>query len=293
MAGANTNDIGRFGSGRSIPRVEDAALLRGEGRFADNVRTDGELHVLFVRSPHAHARIRSIDVEAAKAMPDVMSIVTGAELARSGVKPIANTTDFRRSGNRPAASPTRPALAMETVRYVGEPVAAVVARNAAAGRDAVEAIAVDYEPLDAIVDVLAATKPGAVAITPDAPDNVACEIRHGDAKATEAAFRLAAHVAMLDLVNQRVASAAIEPRSTLATFDEATNRLTLRASCQTPTGLRDELADVLGIATERVRVIVGDVGGGFGMKTSLYPEDVVAAFAARELRAPVRFTADR
>jgi carbon-monoxide dehydrogenase large subunit len=293
MAGANTNDIGRFGSGRSITRVEDAALLRGEGRFADNVREAGELHVLFLRSPHAHARIRGIDCESARSMPGVVRVVTGAELARAGVKPIPNTTDFRRSGNRPAASPARPALAIDTVRYVGEPVAAVVARNAAAGRDAVEAIAVDYEPLDAIVDVLAATKPGAVAVTPDAPDNVACEIRHGDAKATEAAFRRAAHVAMLDLVNQRVASAAIEPRSTLATFDEATNRLTLRASCQTPTGLRDELSDVLGIATERVRVIVGDVGGGFGMKTSLYPEDIVAAFAARELRVPVRFTADR
>ena len=288
-----STSINRFGSGRSVPRVEDAALLRGEGRFADNVRAEGELHVMFVRSPHAHARIRGIEVETAKAMPGVVRVVTGAELARAGVKPIPNTTDFHRSGHRPAASPARPALAIDTVRYVGEAVAAVVARSVTAARDAVEAIAVDYAPLDAIVDVEAATKPGAVAVTADAPDNVACEIRHGDPEATEAAFRRAAHVAALDLVNQRVAPAAIEPRSTLAMFEGTTGRLTLRASCQTPTSLRDELADVLGIAAERVRVIVGDVGGGFGMKTSLYSEDIVTAYAARELWAPVRFTADR
>jgi carbon-monoxide dehydrogenase large subunit len=292
MTGADIRDnVGRFGSGRSIPRVEDDALLRGEGRFADNVRAEGELHIAFVRSPHAHARIRGVEVEDAKAIPGIVRVVTGAELARAGVKPIPNSTDFRRSGNRPAASPARPALAIDTVRYVGEPVAAVVAKTVIAARDGAEAVSVDYDPLAAIVDVVAATRPGAAAVTPDAPDNVACEIRHGDAKAAEAAFRRAAHVATLDLVNQRVAPSAIEPRSTLATLDAG--RLTLRMSCQTPTGVRDEHADVLGIAAGRVRVMVGDVGGGFGMKTSLYPEDVVTAFAARELRAPVRFTADR
>jgi carbon-monoxide dehydrogenase large subunit len=167
MASANSNDIGRFGSGRSITRVEDAALLRGEGRFADNVRAEGELHVMFARSPHAHARVLSIDVEAAQSMSGVVRVFTGAELVRAGVKAIPNTTDFRRSGNRPAASPPRPALAIDTVRYVGEPVAAVVARSAAAARDAVEAVAVDYAPLAAVADVSAATKPGVVAVTPD------------------------------------------------------------------------------------------------------------------------------
>ena len=288
-----SSPINRFGSGRSIPRVEDAALLRGEGRFADNVRAERELHVAFARSPHAHARIRGVDVEVARSLPDVVRVLTGADLARAGVKPLANSTDFRRSGNRPTASPERPVLAIDTVRYVGEPVAAVVAETVAAARDALEAIVVEYDPLPAVVDVEAATREGAPAVTPDAADNIACEIRHGDAQATEAAFRRAAHVAMLDLVNQRVAPSAIEPRSTLATFDDATGRLTLRTSCQTPTGFRDELCDVLGIAVDRVRVVVGDVGGGFGMKTNLYPEDVVAAFAARELRAPVRFTAER
>src|SRR6185369_10724049 len=136
--------------------------------------------------------------------------------------------------------------------------------------------------------------PGAAIVTPEAPDNVACEARHGDAQGAAAAFARAAHTVRLDLVNPRVAPCPIEPRSTLATYDAASDRLTLRVSCQTPTGLRDELCDaVLGIPKERVRVVVVDVGGGFGMKTSLYPEDVVVAFAAQRLRRPVRFTAER
>ena len=139
-----------------------------------------------------------------------------------------------------------------------------------------------------------AVRAGSAVVVADAPDNVACEARHGDVAATDAAFAQAAHVVTLDLVNQRCIACPIEPRSTLGTLDAATGRLTLRVSCQTPTGLRDELCDeVLGIPKEQVRVVVGDVGGGFGMKTNLYPEDVVVAFAVRELKRPVKFTAER
>ena len=291
---ATVTGPGRFGSGRSVRRVEDDALLRGKGRFADNVKVDGELHAHFVRSPHPHARIAGIDVQAARAMPGVAAIVTGRELAGAGVAPIPNSGDFRRANGAPTATPARHALAIDTVRYVGEAVAAIVADTPQAAGDAAERVEVMYEPLPAVVDARAAIAPGAPIVTPDAPDNVACEARHGDAAAAAAAFARAAHVVTLDLVNQRIAPCPLEPRSTLATYDAVDERLTLRVSCQTPTGLRDELADpVLGIPKDKLRVVVGDVGGGFGMKTSLYPEDVVVAFAARALRRPVRFTAER
>jgi len=285
--------ISRFGSGRSVKRVEDDALLRGRGQFSDNLPAAGQLYACFVRSPHPHARITRIDSDAAAAMPGVANVFTGRDLIRAGVKPIPNSADFRRGDGTPTATPLHHALAVDTVRFVGEAVAAVIAVSPHVARDAAERIEVDYAPLPAVVDTLAAIASGAPKVMKDAPDNVACEARHGDPAATEAAFRRAARVVALDLVNPRVAPCPIEPRSTLATWDEASERLTLRVSCQTPTGLRDELCDVLGIPKENVRVVVGDVGGGFGMKTSLYPEDVVVALAARALKRPVRFTAER
>jgi carbon-monoxide dehydrogenase large subunit len=258
------------------------------------VKVDGELHAQFVRSPHPHARIAGIDVQAARAMPGVVAIFTGRELASAGVAPIPNSADFRRADGAPTATPARHALATDTVRYVGEAVAAIIGATPQSARDAAERVDVTYDALPAVSDAKAAVAPGAAIVTPEAPDNVACEARHGDAQGAAAAFARAAHTVRLDLVNPRVAPCPIEPRSTLATYDAASDRLTLRVSCQTPTGLRDELCDaVLGIPKERVRVVVGDVGGGFGMKTSLYPEDVVVAFAAQRLRRPVRFTAER
>ena len=227
-------------------------------------------------------------------MPGVHAVLTGADLVRAGVRPIPSSTDFRRADGSATVTPPHHALAVDTVRFVGEAVVAVIAATPLQARDAAERIDVVYAPLPAVVDTVAAASAGAPSVVVDAQDNIACEIRHGDPAAAAAAFARAAHVVTLDLVNQRVAACPIEPRSTLATFDAATGRLTLRVSCQTPTGLRDELCDaVLGIPKDSVRVIVGDVGGGFGMKTSLYPEDIVVAFAARELGKPVRFTAER
>ena len=284
----------RFGSGRSVRRVEDEALLRGNGRFADNVKVANELCACFLRSPHAHARVVRIDARAASAMPGVVGVLTGRELVAAGVKPIPTSADFKRADGRATATPERHALAVDVVRYAGEAVAAVIARSVVEARDAAEQIAVEYEPLAAVVDVARALSGDGPVVVDGVADNVACEMRHGDRDAAAAVFARAAHVVALDLTNQRVAACPIEPRSTLATFDAASGRLTLRVTCQTPTGLRDELCDpVLGIAKDDVRVIVGDVGGGFGMKTALYPEDVVVAFAARKLGRPVRFTAER
>ena len=285
--------ITRFGSGRAVRRVEDEALLTGRGAFTDDFALPGQclLHVL--RSPHAHARIASLDASAALRIPGVIAVITGADLACAGVKPFPASSDFRRPDGAPTASPPQYVLAIDIVRYVGEPVAAIVAQTKHAARDAAEAIDVRYEPLPAVADVRDAIAPGAAAVWSAATGNIACEARHGRPPEVDEAFRAAAHVVALDLVNQRLVPAPLEPRATLASFDAQAGRLTLRVSCQTPTGLRDELAACLGLEAQAIRVVVGDVGGGFGMKTALYAEDVLAAFAARQLQRPVKWTAER
>ena len=284
----------RFGSGKSVRRVEDETLLKGAGYFADDANLPDQAWVFFLRSPHPHARITALDTVAAAAMPGVIGIVTGDDLVRARIKPLPLSADFKRSDGSRTASAPRHALAVDTVRFVGEAVAAVVAQTIAEARDAAEAIDVQYEALPCVVDAADAAAPGAHVVWPAATGNIACEARHGDAAAAEAAFAKAAHVVALDLVNQRLAPCPIEPRAILASYDEASGRITLRVSNQTPTGLRDELcAEVLGIPLDRVRVQVGDVGGGFGMKTGLYPEDVVLAFATRELKRPLKWCAER
>jgi len=284
----------RFGSGKSVPRVEDEALLTGAGRFVDDFSLPGQAYVCFLRSPHAHARIEAIDTGAAAGMPGVVAIITGEDLVRDRVGPLPLSADFRRADGSPTASPPRHALAVGTVRFVGEAVAAAIAQSAQQARDAAEAIDVRYHTLPAVIDAAAALAAGATQVWPAASGNVACEARHGDAGATEAAFALAAHRVSLDLVNQRVAPCPIEPRAVLASYDATSERITLRVSCQTPTGLRDDLCQVvLGIPTDKVRVLVGDVGGGFGMKTGIYPEEVVLAWAARKFGMPLKWRADR
>lgn len=284
----------RFGSGRSVPRVEDERLLAGTGCFVDDVTLPGQGYVCFLRSPHPHARLLGIDIAAATAMPGVIAVVVGDDLVRARVGALPSSTDFKRADGSPSASPPRCALAVGTVRFVGEAVAAVVADSLAQARDAAEAIDVRYEPLPMVTGSAHAVAPGAPLVWPPASGNIAAEIRHGNAAATAAAFARAAHVVALDLVNQRVAPCPLEPRAVLASYDAATDRITLRVSSQTPTGLRDALCkDVLGIAPEKVRVLVGDVGGGFGMKTGIYPEDAVLAFCAREFKRPLKWRAER
>ena len=293
MTNSNTA-AGRFGSGRAVRRVEDAALLAGQGLFVDNVAVDGQAFVAFQRSPYAHARIVSVDADAARAMPGVLAVYTGAQLTAAGVKPILPGPGFKRADGKPHASPLRRALAHEFVRFVGEAVVAVVASSRDAARDAAEAVMVDYADLPAVTDPVQALAPGAPVLCPEAPDNIAAEMRHGDAKATAEAFERAAHVISLDLVNQRVAPSPMEPRGLVAAFDAATGRLTVRISSQMPTGIRTALCEAIpGLTSENTRIVVGDVGGGFGMKTGINPEDIVVAYAARELKVPVRWQADR
>ena len=286
-------DAGRFGSGQAVKRVEDKALLAGKGRFTDNIRVEGDTHIAFLRSPYAHAEIVSIDTAAAEALPGVLAVYTGAGLDAAGVKPMPGP-GFTRGDGSPGVSALRRALAHERVRFVGEAVVAVIAESREAARDALDAVMAEYAELPAVVDPVAAIKPGAPALCEEAPDNIAAEMRHGNAEAAEAAIAGAAHVVRLDLVNQRLAPSPMEPRSSVASIDPADGRLVMRVSSQMPTGVRGALVGLIpGLTEENVRVVVGDVGGGFGMKTGLHAEDVVVAYAAQQLKRPVRWQAER
>ena len=283
----------RFGSGQSVRRLEDDALLAGAGKFTDDVTLSEQSQLFFLRSPYPHARILSIDTAAALAMPGVLLVVSGADMVAAGTKPIPGAAGFKRADGSPIAAPLRRALAHECVRFVGEAVVAVVALTLQQARDAAEAIGIDYEELPMVVDMTDATAPGAPALCPEAPDNIAAETRYGKADATAAAFAKARHVVSMNIVNQRLAAITLEPRAVLTTFDAASQRLTIRMSTQMPSGVRNSVCDVLGMAKEQVRVIVGDVGGGFGMKTGVYPEDIAVAFCARALQRPVKWTSER
>jgi carbon-monoxide dehydrogenase large subunit len=286
-----TGNAGRFGSGRAVQRIEDAALLRGEGRFTDDFRPAGTAVLRFVRSNHARGRIVSVDAEAARQMPGVLAVYTGADLATAGLKPLPPAGGFPRADGKPMDPPPRHVLAVDVVNFVGEPVAAVVAETAAAAQDASDAVLVEIDELPAVVAPLDAVAPGAPELWPGAPGNVVGELRHGRREATDAAFAQAAHRVSLDVVNQRLAPAPIEPRSVVAWMEAG--RLQLRISNQMPTAVRAGLAACLGTQPEDIRVTVADVGGGFGMKTGPYAEDVVVGHAARALGRPVKWIADR
>ena len=283
----------RFGSGQAVRRLEDDALLAGAGRYAGDVDAPDQAHLAFVRSPYPHADIRSIDTAAAATMPGVLRVITGAELVAAGVKPMPGASGFKRADGADSATPPRRALAHGRARFVGEPVALVVAETLQQARDAAEAVNVDYQDLPMVVDLAGATAEGAPLLCEEGTGNIAAEMRHGSAEATDAAFAQASHVVKLDITNQRVVALTIEPRSVLVDVDAASGRLTIRMSTQMPSGVRDAVCAAIGLAKESVRVIVGDVGGGFGMKTGAYPEDIAVAYAAHVLKRPVKWVADR
>ena len=291
---SNDTNFARFGSGQAVNRMEDAALVAGTGLYTDDAVANNLAHLAFLRSPYPHAKIVSIDTSAAKAMPGVLLVVTGAELAAAGVKPLPGCPLPKRPNGEAGANPSRRPLAHEIARFVGETVAAVAATSIEAAREAVEAIQVEWEELKPVPNLAAALADGAPLLAEGVPSNIAAEMKHGDVAKTAAAFAMAKHVVALDIINQRVAAVTMEPRSVLVGFDATTERLTIRMSTQMPSSMRDTLCDaVLGIPKEKVRVVVGDVGGGFGMKTGIYPEDCVVAWAALTLKRDVKWVADR
>ncbi|WNV11206.1 xanthine dehydrogenase family protein molybdopterin-binding subunit [Tardiphaga sp. 709] len=284
----------RFGAGLSPKRLEDQRLLTGQGKFIDDKPEDGALWLHLLRSPHAHAKITAIDVAAAKAMPGVEAIYTGADLVADDVGTLPTLPIFKRPDGSAATFPPRRLLAHEVVRFAGEAVAAIVATSRAAAQLAAEAIDISYDVLPAVVDPVEAMKPGAAVVWPDAPDNIVAATSYGDPAKVEAAFAAAKHTVSLDIVSQRLVPSAMEPRSTIAEVDKKSGKLTLYVQSQTPASTRDILADaVLKRPKESIRVVVGDIGGGFGQKTSLYPEDGVVAYVAVKLNKTIRWRGDR
>jgi aerobic carbon-monoxide dehydrogenase large subunit len=284
----------RFGAGQPVKRLEDQRLLTGKGQFIDDKPEEGALWLYVLRSPHAHAKIVSIDTTVAAGMADVEAVYTGADLVTDDIGTLPTLLVFPRPDGKPMTVPPRRLLAHEIVRFAGEPVAAVVAKSRVAAQAAAEAIAIEYKVLPSVVDPVAATKPGAPVVWAEAPDNIVAAMSYGDAAAVEAVFTKAAHVVSLDLVSQRLAPSAMEPRSTIAEVEKKTGRLILHVQSQTPGSTRDILAEaVLKRPKESVRVLVGDIGGGFGQKTSLYPEDGIVAYAAVKLNRKVRWRGDR
>lgn len=286
--------MAKFGIGQAITRREDLRLLMGSGQYVDDVAVANEVFVAFVRSPYAHARIVSIDSSAAEGMPGVVAVLTGADLQADGIGPLPDAQGLKRADGEAMCGPPHYPLAADAARYVGEPVAAVFASTRLQAEDAAEQVMVDYEELPAVVTIEAATAKGAPLLWGKAPGNIAAQTEFGKKDLCDAAFAKARHVTRISLYNQRLVPVSMEPRGSIAEFDASTGRTTLRTSCQNPAGLQKTLAEAcLKVPMKDVRVVVGDVGGGFGMKTQLYAEDVVCAWAARKLKRPVRWRASR
>jgi carbon-monoxide dehydrogenase large subunit len=284
----------RFGSDRDALRSEDEPLVTGRGRFTDDVRVAGEVHAAFVRAPVGHGALGGVDAARAAAMPGVLGVFTGGELAADGLGAIPPAVALPGRGGRPMFAASIPPLAVERVRYVGEPVAIVVAETAAQARDAADAVRVEVAELPAAVDVEGALAPGAPVIWPGAPGNVALDWTDGDAAAVDKAFAGAAHVARVRLVDTRLAPAALEPRAAIGQWDAARGRYTLIAGTQGVAVVRRMLAEfVFKVPPAQIRVLTYDVGGGFGMKTQAYAEYAALLYAARRVGRPVRWCATR
>ena len=283
----------KFGIGQPVPRTEDPRLVRGEGCYTDDVDLAGQAYAAIVRSRHAHGVIRNIDLAAARAMPGVLAAYTGADLKAAGYGNFKCVVGFKNRDGSDMRKPVRPALATDKVRFVGDPVAFVVAQTPAQARDAAEAVEIDIDPLPAVTRASEAAKPGAPQLYDDAPGNLALDYHYGDADKVAAAFTAAAHVTRLSLINSRVVVNAMEPRAAVGAYDQASGRFTLHTGCQGAFGMRGQLTDMLGVPGDKVHVLVGNVGGSFGMKAAVYPEYVCALHAARALGRPVKWTADR
>src|SRR5262245_34651199 len=280
-----------FGIGQPVLRKEDPMLVRGEGRFTDDLSLFDQAHAVMVRSPNAHGVIRGIDATAARAMPGVLEVIVGADLATYGkLKPAVK---FPNRDGSEMRSPPRPALAIDKVRFVGDPVACVVAETLAQAKDAAEAVIIDIDPLPAVTSASEAVVDGAPLIYVEAPHNLVLDFHYGDAEKVNAAFASAAHVAKVTLVNSRVVVNAMEPRAAIGSYDLTDGRWTLHAGSQGVIGMKRMLADILGAPADKVHVLTGNVGGSFGMKAAVYPEYVCILHAARELRRPVKWTDER
>jgi len=289
------------GIGQPVRRREDLRLVRGAGRYTADENLPGQVYAVMLRSPHAHARIRGIATEKAKTVPGVLAVLTGADFLADGLKPIphipwsphpAETKLHNSDGTPPFEAPHFP-LPTDKARFVGEAVAMVVAETVHAAKDGAERVEIDYEELPAVVETVAAARQDAPRVHEAARTNVCFDAELGDAAATERAFARAAHVTRFETWVQRVTGVPMEPRGALAAFDRDTGRFTVYAGNGGAVRLKSDLATILCVPPDKVRVLMGDVGGNFGTRGMIYPEFAVVAWAARKLGRPVKWIIER
>jgi aerobic carbon-monoxide dehydrogenase large subunit len=281
--------VEKFGVGQSVPRSEDPMLLRGQGRYTDDVSLPGQAYAVMVRSRNGHGVIRAINTDAARKMPGVLAVYAAADL--EGYGPLKCNMPLKSRDGSPLKKPWRGALARDKVRYVGDPVACVIAETVFAAKDAAEAVEIDVDPLAAVVSLEDAAREGAPLLYDDIPGNMPLDYHFGNTAAVDAAFASAAHVTRLKLLNSRVVVNAMEPRAALAAYDGT--RFTMYVGSQGVTGMRAQISDCLGVDAKAVHVLTGQVGGSFGMKGVLFPEYVCVLHGARTLGRPVKWTDER
>jgi len=283
----------KYGVGQPVRRKEDDTLVRGNGKYTDDFSLPGQAYAWMVRSSHAHGIIKGIDTSAAKAMPGVLGVWTAADLASANYKPFVCGLPLKNRDGSPLLQTNRMPLATDKVRFVGDPVAFVVAETVAAARDAAEAVEVDIEPLPAVTNAAEAAKPGAPQLYDHIPNNVALDFHYGDSAKIDVAFASAAHVTKLDMVNTRVAVVSMEPRVALGHYDKTKDRYTIQVPTQGVSGNKAIIARILNVPSEKVRVLTANVGGSFGMKNLNYPEYTCILHAAKALGRPVKWTDER
>ena len=283
----------KYGVGQPVRRKEDDTLVRGNGKYTDDFSLPGQAYAWMVRSSHAHGIIKGIETSAAKAMPGVLGVWTAADLASANYKPFVCGLPLKNRDGSPLLQTNRMPLATDKVRFVGDPVAFVVAETVAAARDAAEAVEVHIEPLPAVTNAAEAAKPGAPQLYDHIPNNVALDFHYGDSAKIDVAFASAAHVTKLDMVNTRVAVVSMEPRVALGHYDKTKDRYTIQVPTQGVSGNKAIIARILNVPSEKVRVLTANVGGSFGMKNLNYPEYTCILHAAKALGRPVKWTDER
>jgi carbon-monoxide dehydrogenase large subunit len=289
----NAIALQKYGVGQPVRRKEDDTLVRGKGKYTDDFSLPGQAYAWIVRSSHAHGIIRGIDTTAAQSMPGVLGVWTGKDLVAAGYNPFTCGLPLKSRDGSPLLQTNRMALATDKVRFVGDPVAFVVAETLAQARDAAEAVELDIEPLPAVTNAEEAAKPGAPQLYDHIPNNVALDYHYGDAAKVDAAFAGAAHVTKLDVVNTRVAVVSMEPRVALASYDKASERFTIQVPTQGVSGNKVTFAKILNVPNDKVRILTANVGGSFGMKNMNYPEYTCIAHASKLLGRPVKWTDER
>jgi carbon-monoxide dehydrogenase large subunit len=290
---ANDLNLMKFGIGQPVPRQEDPTLLRGEGRYTDDLNLPNQAYCVMVRSQMAHGVIKGIDTTEAKGMPGVLGVWTGADLNAAGYGPLKTLIPVPNRDGSPMKTPTRHSLATDKVRFVGDPVAFVVAETLEQAKDAAEAVMIDIDALPAVTDCREAAEPGAPLLFDEAPGNICLDFLYGDSAKVAEAFAQAAHVTRMRLVSNRIVVCAMEPRCALAEYDAEGDRYIMRCGNQGAFGLKHQMADLLKIKPPQMRILTGNVGGSFGMKGSPYPEYAGLFHAAKLIGRPVKWTDER